>query len=359
MIQPIIRVLIVDDSAVSRQALAMILEKDPSIQVIDEAADGKTAVRLAQQKKPDLIIMDIIMPGMDGFEATRIIMETHPVPILIISGLVDPKEVKVLFKAMEAGALACMRKPPAPGHPQFEKEVRELIQTVKNLAGVSVVRRIPKEPPGEVSPSPSCLEKARLSRIQLIAIGVSTGGPSILNEILSKLPRTFPVPIVIVQHIASGFHEGFTEWLAQSSGYPVRLASDHEFLVPGTAYVAPDVFQMGVLQDLRVTLANAPPENGLRPSVSYLFRSLASLPGGDVVAVILSGMGNDGAKELKVLRDKGAMTIAQDEKTSVVYGMPGEAVKLNAAESILTPQQIVGLFMRIANSRGDIKNEQR
>jgi two-component system, chemotaxis family, protein-glutamate methylesterase/glutaminase len=304
MNKPVIRVLVVDDSAVSRQSISQILETDNSIKVIDEAVDGTSAILLARTKKPDVIVMDIVMPGMNGFEATRQIMETNPLPILIVSGLQDPKEVSVLFKAMQAGALACMRKPGSPGNPEYKKQVKELIQNVKDLAGIRVVRRIPRQAQKPAECSIKEQGKTRFSGIDVIAIGVSTGGPAVLQEILSRLPRDFPVPILIVQHITTGFYEGFVEWLSEASDFNARLATDGERLNRGTAYIAPDGFQMGIDPNFRIRLVNAPPENGLRPSVSYLFRSLTSIHGEKVAAILLTGMGADGANELKGPPDK-------------------------------------------------------
>lgn len=348
MTSPQIRVLVVDDSPVDRQLLSAIFEADPSLQVVGEAPDGETAIRLARTQRPDVIVMDIVMPGMNGFQATQQIMETVPVPIIIISGIEDPGEVGIVLMAMQAGALLCLRKPAGPGHPDYVKEARDLVKNVKMVSEIRVVKRRPATTP---SPRPSLqtgLDTGRPQQVRVIAIGVSTGGPVVLQEILSHLPEDFPIPILIVQHIAPGFSDGFADWLSLASGYPTRLATDKAPLKPGVAFIAPDGFQMGVDSSLCIHLADAPPENGLRPSVSFLFRSLASVCGEETAAVLLTGMGTDGAPELKLLRDIGAVTVVQDRKSALVYGMPGEAVKLNAAGYILTPAEIADLMTHLS-----------
>jgi two-component system chemotaxis response regulator CheB len=185
----------------------------------------------------------------------------------------------------------------------------------------------------------------------VVALGASTGGPPVLQTILSGLPRDYPAPVLIVQHMAAGFVQGFAEWLAQSSALPVQLAAQGETILPGHVYVAPDEFQMKVERGGRIALSKDAPEGGLRPAVSYLFRSLVEAYGGEAVAVLLTGMGRDGAEEMKLLRDSGAITIAQDKESCVVHGMPGEAIKLDAAQLILPPEKIAPLLASLANNR--------
>jgi two-component system chemotaxis response regulator CheB len=207
------------------------------------------------------------------------------------------------------------------------------------MSEVKVVKRIThvaKMPP---KPFPAfTTPRLENRKIQAIAIGASTGGPPVLQKILSGLPPDFPAPLLIVQHIAAGFAEGFADWLAGASRFPLHLALNGEPLLPGQAYVAPDGFHLGLGDGLRILLSDQPPENGLRPSVAHLFLSVAQVLGPAAVGVLLTGMGRDGAEELKLLRNKGAITIAQDEESSVVHGMPGEAIKLGAAAWTLPPE---------------------
>lgn len=340
-----IKVLIVEDSPVAREFLTYILTSDPAVQVVGTARNGAEALDVVKEKRPDVITMDIHMPIMDGFEATRRIMETVPTPIVIVSGSIGATEVASTFRAIEAGALAVVRRPPGMNHDAFEEGSRELIRTVKLMSEIKVVRRVPRPALGHPSvPLPRTLKPKADSVIQLIAIGASTGGPPVLQKVLSGLPRDLPVPVLIVQHIAKGFVQGFAEWLSGAAHFPVHIASHGEAALPGHGYVSPDELHMGVASGLRIMLSGEPPEHGLRPSVAYLFRSVAQVLGPSAVGVLLTGMGIDGAEELKCMKDAGATTIAQDEESSVVHGMPGEAIKLGAATHILSAEGIAALL---------------
>ncbi|MCX6556914.1 MAG: chemotaxis-specific protein-glutamate methyltransferase CheB [Candidatus Aminicenantes bacterium] len=347
-----IKVLIVEDSPVAREFLTYVLTSDPAIRVVGTANNGLEALAAIRQNKPDVITMDIHMPMMDGFEATRRIMETLPTPIVIVSGNLGGDEVESTFRAIEAGALAVIRRPPGFNHIEFETASKELIQTVKLMSEVKVVKRVPHAVKARIAAPPAMAKPLpKTAVIQAVAIGASTGGPPVLNKILSGLPQNFPVPLLIVQHIAQGFSEGFAEWISNASGFPVQVATHGERPVPRHGYVAPDGFHLGLDSGPRIALSSLAPENGLRPSVSYLFRSVAQVLGPAAVGVLLTGMGRDGAEELKMMKERGAITFAQDEESSVVHGMPGEAIKLNAATYILAPEDITTTLIAL------IKNE--
>ncbi|MDO8630159.1 MAG: chemotaxis-specific protein-glutamate methyltransferase CheB [Phycisphaerales bacterium] len=346
-----INVLIVEDSPVVREFLVHVLGSDPDIKVIGKAHDGQEALDAVLHHRPDVITMDIHMPRMDGLEATRRIMETDPVPIVIVSGSVDPREVATTFDAIEAGALAVVRRPAGIGHPDHEATARELVQTVKLMSEVKLVRRWSRAR-REAAPRPVETGPAREpAKVRIVAIGASTGGPPVLQTILAGLPHDFPVPLVIVQHMAAGFIGGFVEWLAQSSRLPVHVATQGEFMLPGHVYVAPDEFQMKVERGGKIVLTKDAPENGLRPSVSFLFRSVVESYGCDAVAGLLTGMGRDGAEELRLLKEKGAATFAQDKDSSVVHGMPGEAIKLDAVMFVLPPEKIAAVLTNLVNNK--------
>jgi two-component system chemotaxis response regulator CheB len=346
-----IKVLVADDSQVTRMLLVQLLNLDPCIQVIGAVNDGQAALDFlaAGGQRPDVVVMDIHMPRLDGFEATRRIMETHPMPIIICTATASPQDLAVAFRSMEAGAVACVEKPVALGV-DFEPRLQNLLQTVRLMSEVKVVRRWNRSRGAPVMSIASSSSKPKASTgVKLIGIGASTGGPPVLQTILSGLPKEFPVPLLIVQHIARGFLPGMVDWLSQTTGLRVHIAAHGATPLPGHAYVAPDDFHLSADARGYLMLAREPPENGLRPAVSYLFRSLADSHGANAVGVLLTGMGRDGAEELKRMRNHGAHTIAQDRDSSIVHGMPGAAIELGAASQVLAADKIAGaLIARIA-----------
>jgi two-component system chemotaxis response regulator CheB len=343
-----IRVLVVEKSRAAAEFLTQVLNSDRRIRVVGVAANGEEAVEAAQRMNPDVITMDVHMPKMDGLEATRKIMETCPTPIVIVTGAVNTGEAAINFRAIEAGALAVVVRPNCLDHPDSAAQANELVNTVKLMSEVKVVRRWARRTAaGPAQPEPQAVLRQSSGPIQAVAIGASTGGPLALHTILSGLPKEFPLPVLIVQHMTPGFAQGFVDWLADSSRFAVRIATDGERLLPGHAYVAPDDVHMGVRLGNRILLSKDEKERGMRPSVSYLFGSVARVFGANAVGILLSGMGKDGAEELKRLRDAGAVTIAQDEESSVVHGMPGEAIQIGAARHVLPPEAIATILATI------------
>jgi two-component system, chemotaxis family, protein-glutamate methylesterase/glutaminase len=345
----VIRLLVVEDSKTIQQALVATFNSDPQIRVIGTAESGEAAVDAARNLRPDIITMDINLPGMDGFEATRAIMSSCPVPIVIVTGKMDPKDSATLFRVLEAGALMVLAKPDPVGSPGYAESAARLIHHIKLMSEIKVVRRTfprvsqlaPKKPVSLPEPA---------AQIRVVAIGASTGGPPLLQQILSKLSPRFGAAVLVVQHMVDGFTENFVHWLNQSSSLPVLLAENDMRICPGQVYVAPDGCHMEVGSGDRIVLSGAPPENGLRPSVSALFRSVARCYGRQAVGVLLSGMGRDGAFELKTLRDRGGITIAQNRESSLVFGMPGEAIQIDAALYILPPEGIIQLLAELVKA---------
>ncbi len=336
-----IRVLIVDDSPVIREVISQILQKDPEISVIGAIGNGEDGVKAAVEMSPDLITMDINLPGINGLEATRRIMNLKPVPIIIVSSTVDNYNISTSFQAIEAGALAVMRTPPGLLNPTFENYVQELINTVKLYSEIKVVkRRFIKYNVSSPVAEPYSTTDVKMMDVEIVVIGASTGGPPVVATILTILGPNLSVPVLITQHMSPGFITGYAEWLSNSSSVCVRVPEDNEVLIPGIVYVAPDNVHMGVKEKGRIHLSNEDPIKSLRPSVGYLFRTVAETYGKKALAVILTGMGDDGASEMGLIRKKGGITIAQDAESSIVNGMPGSAISLGSVKYILPPELI-------------------
>jgi two-component system chemotaxis response regulator CheB len=345
-----IRVLVVDDSPVLRELLVSMLEADPQLQVIGTAVNGHQAIDAVKRLRPDVVTMDYHMPSLDGMEATRQIMQTQPVPIVIVSGSSAAEETQAAFRLLDAGALAVVEKPRGLADSAYDAAAAHLVQTVKLMAEVKVVRRwSEREMRAAPQPAPSApAPKFGRDRVHGIVVGASTGGPVVLKTLLAGLPRRLPVPVLIVQHIAAGFTEGLAHWLGEATGFPVHVASNGQAPLPGHAYLAPDARQMRIARDGSIALADIGPINGHCPSVSYLFDSALAVWGERTAAVLLTGMGRDGADELKLLRAAGALTFAQDQESSAVHGMPGEAIRLGAAMHVLPPAQIAEVLAGLA-----------
>lgn len=333
-----IKVLVVEDSMTARTLLVRILNDDPRLQVIGTATNGVEAISFVGERTPDVIVMDVHMPEMDGFEATRHIMETRPVPIVICSATANLNDAVTSFRLMEAGAVACVEKPCASQDADFVSQSAHLCRTVTLMSEVKVVRRWARREhqPAKIPTVP----KINISKPQIVGIGASTGGPPVLQTILAGLPKDFPLAVVIVQHIAPGFLGGLVEWLNQTTGMKIHVAGYGTQAIPGHAYLAPDDFHLVVRENGMLVLNKAAPDNGLRPAVNYLFHSLAETYAEHVIGVLLTGMGKDGAQGLKKIREGGATTIVQDRETSVVHGMPGEAIALGAASHVLPADRI-------------------
>lgn len=345
-----IKVLIVEDSPVAAELLVHILTSDPEISVVGTARNGLEAIEFLGRNKPDVVTMDIIMPKMDGLEATRRIMESSPVPIVVVSASLVREEVDKTFLAIEAGAVAALEKPRVSDLGTSGSEAEKLIAVVKLMSQVKVVRRWKRTAPAPTTTRLEAIPTPQLSSrdVKVVAMGASTGGPAVLNQILSGLPSNFPVPILVVQHIAPGFASGFVDWLDRASALSVRLAVDGEIARPGSVYVAPDGRQMRIGPKMAVTLSNEGPEKGLKPSVAYLFRSVAESFQDKAIGILLTGMGRDGADDLKLMRDKGAVTISQDKESCVVYGMPAEADKIGASCYSMPPDRIADMLRGLA-----------
>jgi two-component system, chemotaxis family, protein-glutamate methylesterase/glutaminase len=340
---PALRVLVTEDSVVARALLVSIINRDPALEVVGEARDGEQAVELAAQLKPDVITMDVHMPKLDGLEATRRIMTDTPTPIVVISAI-DPKDVRLSFEALDSGALAVLAKPTGPTAPDFATRASEITNTIKTMSGVRVVTRRPKltaAPAPTPAPAAARPSTAR-RRVDVVAIGSSTGGPDALGKIVGGLPASAPVPILIVQHITVGFHQGLVDWLNNVTPMNVKLGVEGEPVRAGEVVIAPGEHHMTVDAGRRIKLIDDAPVRGHRPSATKLFQSVTKVYGANALGVILTGMGDDGADGLVELKDAGGWVIGQDEATCVVYGMPREAALRGAVTEVLPLGDIAG-----------------
>jgi two-component system chemotaxis response regulator CheB len=343
-----IRLLIVDDAKVIQEYLYHIFSSDSEIQIVGVASSGNEALELVKLHEPDVITMDIHMPGMDGYETTYKIMNDFPTPIVIVSGSLTIRDEVNIFKSLEAGALAVVQRPEGIGNPKSETSVNELIRTVKLMSKVKITRlfqpnrKIQIEEKEQFSFVPPF--QNYLKRIEVIAIGASTGGPIALQKILSRLPGDLPVPVLIVQHISAGFARALTEWLSITSGIKLKLAVNGETIIDGTGYIAPDHYHMEVGPGRKIRLNSKGAETAIKPSINNLFRSVAQIYGLNAFGVLLTGIGNDGAEALKYM--KGALTLVQDEGSSIVFDLPGEALKIGAADLSFSPERIADFLAK-------------
>jgi two-component system, chemotaxis family, protein-glutamate methylesterase/glutaminase len=340
-----IRVVVAEDSAVVRAHLVHLLDGDDQLSVVGEAGDGEEAVALAERQRPDVVVLDIHMPRMDGYQAARAIMERAPAPIVMATASANRSDTQTAFDALEAGALVVVEKPRGPGHPGADEAARELVRTVRLMAGVKVVRRWPARTPLARRPEP---RKAP----GVIAMAASTGGPAVLASMLRQMDYELGCPLLLVQHISPGFTEAFADWLGTSTWRPVKLARGGELTLPDTVYVAPAEQHLGIAKGGRIQLRPRGAVNGFCPSASHLFGSVADSYGPAAAGVVLTGMGRDGAEGLGRLRKSGGVTIAQDQASSVVFGMPAAAIESGAAELVLSPDRIVATIRQLTGGRG-------
>ncbi len=335
-----VRVLLADDSATIRHYLKAILNNSIHMEIIGEAKDGMDVIEMVHQLKPDVVSMDINMPRMDGLEATRQIMADIPTPVVVVSGLVE-SDIELSMKALEAGALAVVEKPPDRNSPDFEDKRKQLINTIRAMAGVSVVSRKRKNKQ-HVDNRQRIQEfrkvTDRLSKPEIIGIGASTGGPSAIQRVLKEFPSETSVPIVVVQHMPHEFLQGMTRWLQRSTRLNIKIAESGEQLMPNWVYIAPGTAHMTVRrqnENLIVRLIKDRGNPQYQPSINMLFNSLATSCASNAIGVIMTGMGDDGASGLLAMKQAGAKTFAQDEQSSTVYGMPNAAVLCGAVNSVV------------------------
>ncbi len=334
-----IRVLIVDDSALTRRIIREILSSDPQLMVIGEARNGREAVDMVAQLHPDLVTMDVRMPFVDGLQATEEIMAYHPTPILVLTSSLGRHDGGTTFQLLNAGALEVLEKPKDIAQAHSPALQRFLIERIKMLARVKVVthlrgRRRPRPTPLDLPPTP----RAERAEHQLVVIGASTGGPRVLYTLLRSLPADFPAAILIVQHIAEGFVANMVEWLNAGSQLDVLLARDGMELKPGQVLVVPDTHHARV--DCWRVLLDVEPRLIPYPSIDVTLQSAAEHCPKHTIGVILTGMGRDGASGLLALRKAGGITLVQDQASSAIWGMPRAAAENGAAMQVVAADDL-------------------
>lgn len=339
-----LRVLVVEDSTTVRRHLCGVLGTDPQIQVIGEAADGKQAIHLCETLRPDVVTMDMMLPVMTGLGATEYIMAHCPTPILIVSSSTNRGELFKTYEALAAGAVDVLEKPMG-NEPDGEWE-RNFLATVKLVARVRPVTHVRARLAHLAQPRPTARAGVPISsqaprRCQIVAIGASTGGPSAILDVLRSLPPDFSVPLAVVLHISAPFAATFAEWLDGQTPFHVSAAVDGQLVsaTAGRVTMAPPDLHL-VVRGGRFRLTRDPERHSCRPAVDSLFESLAVEYRAATAACLLTGMGRDGAAGLLAIRRAGGLTIAQDESSSVVYGMPREAALLGSAERVLPLAEI-------------------
>jgi two-component system chemotaxis response regulator CheB len=360
-----VRVLVVEDSATVRARIVATLRSDPAIAVVGEATDGPAAIELCLALRPDVVTMDMMLPGITGLAAVQHLMKHCPTPILVLSSADNRAGFVDTLSALEAGAVEVLDKPDATVAGHDAQWDREFLATVKLVAKIRVVTRFGSRPDPATGPAgPAALPAPRPApvlvrtdqgRYSVLAIGASTGGPTAVSSVLRGLPPSFALPVLLVLHVSESFGTAFAGWLSDVTGRRVRLAEGGEPLNSGAGQVimAPPGRHL-LVRDGTVLLNHEAERHSCRPSVDVLFESLARDAASRVAACLLTGMGRDGAAGLLDVHRSGGLTIAQDEATSAVFGMPGEAVRLGAAQHVLPVDQIGPALGRLTSGIGAV-----
>lgn len=342
-----IRILVVEDSVTQREIFRRLFAEDGAFTVVAEAATGEEAVCLVQQYRPDVVLMDIHMPGMGGIAATREIMRVCPVPIVVASATLRKQDIDLAMKAIEAGAVSVIEKPEGAVLLHLQKIAPQL--RAELLAASTAIVRLRPIPVKRPLPVPSPATMAVIGNIEVIGIAASTGGPPVLLEIFSTLPKPFPLLVLLVQHISESFVEGFMRWLGESTGHPTRLATDGARLEPGI-WLAPGGRHLALENRSRIELTPRRATDLHCPSANVLFDSLSRHAGTSSLGILLTGMGDDGASGLLALKQAGGQTVIQDEASALIWGMPKSAKELGAANQELSPAEIVRVMIKAAGN---------
>ena len=340
-----IRVVVVDDSAYNRVSISKMLENHPEIKVIDTAATGEDAIHKIVRLKPDVVTLDLEMEPMDGFAVLRWLRLNFPIPVVIVSSKSSDKNI---FKALEMGAVDFVAKPTGKASPALQQMEGELILKVLNASRANVAKKEePKEEPAPV------YEPITKKNYEIILIGASTGGPPVLQKIFSSIP-VLPVPVVVAQHMPPVFTTLFAERLSKISQMKFKEAEMKEELKAGFVYIAPGGKHSLLEKEgdkIYIKLISKREEELYCPSVNILFESAAKIYKEKIIAVLLTGMGDDGAEGLLKIKNEGGFTIAESQETAIIFGMPGEAIRINAAERVLPSWQIPSFLIELLQKK--------
>jgi two-component system chemotaxis response regulator CheB len=349
-----VSVLLVDDSLIALTILTRMLSTSPDIQVVGKARNGREALELIPQLEPAVVCTDLHMPDMDGLQLTKEIMERFPRPILVVSAAVHPEDAHNVFSLLEAGAIDILPKPRGGLAADEQRVSQELIRKIKIIAGVKAITRRRKPVPGQPALKLDTSSAPVPPRPRIVAIGASTGGPEALRTILAQLPIDFPAPILCVQHISDGFLGGLVQWLANQCAMPVKIAQSGEQLLSGTVYFPQEGTHLEIDKSGNLVCSHMAPVDGHRPAVTTTFKSVADYCGEASIGILLTGMGSDGAHGMQEIFEAGGITIAQNEETSVVFGMPKQAIALGAVKYVLPVQKIAFMLLEllVASQRG-------
>ena len=342
-----VRALVIDDSAYNRVTITRMLESDSRIKVVATAVNGEDGIKQAMKHRPDMITLDLEMPIMDGFAFLRWVMANLPTAVIVVSSRASDRSV---FKALELGALDFIAKPGGRVSPRLEEIQRDLVTKVLEVTNVRLdnLRRRAEEV-AEAPPLTAPEPQTCVGGIELVAIGCSTGGPPALQQLFQALPL-LPVPFVVAQHMPPTFTRLFADRVNRLTAYNVREAVDGEVLEPGNVYVAPGGMQTEVRKNaegMHVRVFPAGLSDLYAPSVDRLFRTASDAVGSALVAIILTGMGDDGATAIRDVKSRGGRTIAESSQTAIIFGMPGEAIKTGCIESILPLPEIPNAIHRL------------
>ncbi|MCW2243998.1 chemotaxis-specific protein-glutamate methyltransferase CheB [Azospirillum canadense] len=348
-----IRVLVVEDSPVVQQLLAHVIGADPRLEVAGIASSGEQALRMVESVKPDVVSLDIRLPGIDGFAVTTRLMREHPVPIVVVAS--DVHDLDIPMRALQAGALAVVEKPGSMARADYQTVARHLCTQLTIMSQVKVIRQRgrPREdgvpaaapPPRPAAPPPEAANRG----YRALGLVASTGGPAALVKVLKGLPTTFPLPVFVVQHIGAPFVAGFASWLGSVCPLPVVLAQHNTPCRPGHVYVAPGDTHLAA-DPGAMRLVDGDMVCGQRPSGDVLFTSMASAFGAAGIGVLLTGMGEDGARGLVDMHRAGAYTIAEHASTAVIHSMPGTAVRLGGVSEELPVDKVAARLLELVST---------